>query len=346
MTVRDWRTIAATEMARLYATETARWIRDLAWDPAPALVAVEVARTTWGLPGLVSVDVRGRVRGWTFYLPVQDRLDVGGFVSDSPDTTTALVDAVIERAGSSQRLGGLVYATAPGLASTLASRHVPCERYSYRLRRLDETSGSAVTCGTRPLVRPPDVLRHWSESDIDATSELLYESYERNAGPIGPGATLDDWHGYVTNLVRHAGCGTLLPALSRVLTVDGVVTAAALVSTIAAPTAHLVQLAVHRAHQGTGLGRMLLAAAVDASQSAGFSAMSLLVAENNEAALRLYQEAGFMEQATFISFSSAEISGDQGDENGLRPNSELRTPNSERRTPNPELRTGNAEPEA
>ena len=30
MTVRDWRTIAATEMARLYATETARWIRDLA----------------------------------------------------------------------------------------------------------------------------------------------------------------------------------------------------------------------------------------------------------------------------------------------------------------------------
>ena len=172
-----------------------------------------------------------------------------------------------------------------------------------------------------------------------------YESYERNAGPIGPGATLDDWHGYVTNLVRHAGCGTLLPALSRVLTIDGVVMAAALVSTIAAPTAHLVQLAVHRAHQGAGLGRMLLAAAVDASQSAGFSAMSLLVAESNEAALRLYQEAGFMEQATFISFSSAEISGDQGDENGLRPR-ELRTPNSELRTPNPELRTGNAEPEA
>lgn len=307
MTVRDWRTIAATEMARLYAAETARWIRDLAWDPASALQAVEVARTTWGLPGLVSVNVTGRVRGWTFYLPVQDRLDVGGFVSDSPDTTAALVDALIERAGSSQRLGGLVYATAPDLASILDSRNVPCGRYSYRLRRLDEACGSSVTCATRSLVRPPGVLRHWSESDVGATSELLYESYERNAGPIGPGATLDDWRGYVTNLARHDGCGRLLPALSRVLTIDGVVSGATLVSTISPQTAHLVQLAVRRAHQRTGLGRALLATAVAAACEAGYSSMSLLVSEDNAAALRLYQRAGFIAQGTFVAFRAEDV---------------------------------------
>ena len=49
----DWRTLDATEMAPLYATETGRWLRELAWDSAPAWAAVELARTTWVLPGLV-----------------------------------------------------------------------------------------------------------------------------------------------------------------------------------------------------------------------------------------------------------------------------------------------------
>src|SRR4029079_17297462 len=60
----DWRTLDATEMAPLYATETGRWLRELAWDSAPAWAAVELARTTWGLPGLVCVAVTGRGRRW------------------------------------------------------------------------------------------------------------------------------------------------------------------------------------------------------------------------------------------------------------------------------------------
>lgn len=313
----DWRTLDATEMAPLYATETGRWLRELAWDSAPAWAAVELARTTWGLPGLVCVDVTGRVRGWTFYLPVEGRLDVGGFVSDSSDGTAILVDALIERAGSPQRLGGLVFATAADLASILASRDVFHQRYSYRLLRLDDAPSSPMAGGRQPL-RLPGLLRDWSESDIDATSELLYESYAQNAGPIGPGATLHDWREYVTNLSRHGGCGTLSPVLSRVLTIDDVVAAATLVSTIAPQTAHLVQLAVRRAHQGAGLGHALLATAVEASRHAGFRAISLLVAQDNEGALRLYQQAGFVEQATFVA---------------LRASAELRTLNSELGTP-------------
>jgi ribosomal protein S18 acetylase RimI-like enzyme len=207
-----------------------------------------------------------------------------------------------------------VFATAADLASMLASRHVFHQRYSYRLRRLDEAPSPMVS--DRQPLRWPGLLRAWSESDIDATSELLYESYEQNAGPIGPGATLHDWREYVTNLSRHGGCGTLSPVLSRVLTIDGVVAAATLVSTIAPQTAHLVQLAVRRAHQGAGLGHALLTTAVEASRHAGFLAISLLVAQDNEAALRLYQQAGFVEQATFVA---------------LRASAELRTLNSERR---------------
>lgn len=307
----DWRTLGATEMAPLYASEIERWLRELAWDSAPVWAAVEVARTTWGLPGLVCVDVAGQVRGWTFYLSVKDRLDIGGFVSDSIAVTATLVDALIERAGSPPRLGGLVYATAPGFASILAARRVPHQGYSYRLRQLGGASAPIPT--EREPGRSTSVLRNWSESDLGATSELLYESYERNAGPIGPGATLHDWREYVTNLARHGGCGTLSPALSRVLTIDGIVAAATLVSAIAPHTAHLVQLAVRRTHQGQGLGRALLGTAIEASGQAGFKAISLLVAQDNEPAMRLYQQAGFVEQGTFIA-----LRGEHGQERRAR----------------------------
>ena len=299
MIVRDWRTLDATEMAPLYAAETGRWLRELAWDAAPAWAPVELARTTWGLPGLLCVDATGKVRGWTFYLPVQDRLDVGGFVADSPETTAALVDALIERAGSSERLGGLIYASAPDLEPILASRQVPLQRYSYRVRCVDASAAFPMTAEYR-LLRQIGALREWSEADIDATSQLLYESHDRNAGPIGSGATLEDWREYVANLARHGGCGTLSPAMSRVLTIDGTVAGATLVSTIAPRTAHLVQLAVCRARQGEGLGRALLETAIGAAQQAGFTTMSLLVAQDNEAAMRLYDRAGFAARETFV----------------------------------------------
>lgn len=304
MIVCDWRTLSAPEMVPLYAGETARWQRELAWDPSPMWDAVDRARTTWGLPGMLCLDLSGAVRGWTFYLPVRDRLDVGGLVSDSSETTAALVDALVEHAGSRRHLGGLIYAGAPGLESILASRHVPHVRYSYRMRALQAGRASARTAGERLLVRPPRVLRDWSASDIDATSELLFESYERNAGPIGPDATVDDWRDYVTNLARHGGCGTLSPAISRVLTINGTIAAATLVSTIAPQTAQLVQLAVRRAHQGAGLGRAMLATAIGAARQAGFTSISLLVAQDNPPALRLYQQAGFVERGTFLALGA------------------------------------------
>ncbi len=300
MMVVDWHTLTAAEMSPLYAAETGRWRRELAWDPSASWSAVELARTTWGLPGLLCLDVTGAIRGWTFYLPVQDRFDVGGFVSDSPQTTAALIDTLIERAGSPRRLGGLVYAVAPDLVSILTTRRVPHVRYSYRLRQLDKARVSTRRVEERLLTRPPRILRRWSASDVELIGELLHESYEGSANPVGAGATRADWSTYVESLAQHDGCGRLSPAMSRVLTIDGTVAAAALVSTIAPHTAHLVQLAVRRGHQGVGIGRALLTTVVAAAREARYSAMSLLVAEDNPAALRLYQQAGFIDRGAFV----------------------------------------------
>lgn len=57
---------------------------------------------------------------------------------------------------------------------------------------------------------------------------------------------------------------------------------------------HLVAMMVAPAHQGRGLGRQLLAATVArARQHGGLLQLTLSVTRGNEAAVRLYEDAGF-----------------------------------------------------
>jgi ribosomal protein S18 acetylase RimI-like enzyme len=300
MIVLDWHAVPAGDMARLYAIETGRWSRDLSWDTSTSWAAVELARTTWGLPGVVCVDLSGRIRGWAFYLVAGGRFDVGGLTADSPEATGALVDELIARAGSSHRLGGLIYAASPDVLALLAARGVPHLRYAYRFRRLDSRRSPLHASSEKMLCRPGRGLRAWSEADLDVTGELLHEAYDGTASPIGVDTTVDGWRTYVTNLVRHRACGTLSPAMSRVLTINRTVAGVALVSAISPHTAHLVQLAVGRAHQGTGIGRALLSTVVGTAREAGHTALSLLVAHGNAPAMRLYQQAGFADRGTFV----------------------------------------------
>lgn len=57
---------------------------------------------------------------------------------------------------------------------------------------------------------------------------------------------------------------------------------------------HLVAMMVAPAHQGRGLGRQLLAATVaQARQHSGLLQLTLSVTRGNDAAVRLYEQAGF-----------------------------------------------------
>jgi [ribosomal protein S18]-alanine N-acetyltransferase len=57
--------------------------------------------------------------------------------------------------------------------------------------------------------------------------------------------------------------------------------------------AEVLTLAVARAQRRRGIGRDLLAAGMTAAQSAGAQAVFLEVAADNDAAIALYEEAGF-----------------------------------------------------
>lgn len=59
-------------------------------------------------------------------------------------------------------------------------------------------------------------------------------------------------------------------------------------------TIELVNLYVHPAHQGRGIGRALLHRAVQEAHTSGFTTMSLCVWQENRTALNFYQRLGFV----------------------------------------------------
>lgn len=63
--------------------------------------------------------------------------------------------------------------------------------------------------------------------------------------------------------------------------------------TVAAGEAHLLNVCVHREHQGQGCGSLLLSHALLSAQQAGARDIFLEVRPSNHSALRLYQRYGF-----------------------------------------------------
>jgi ribosomal protein S18 acetylase RimI-like enzyme len=306
--IRDWHAIPAATMAKLYEREASRWAIALGWNMTSAWTTVEVARTTWGLPGLVCTSDDGRIQGWTFYMAGNAGVDVGGLAADSEQVTAALVDALIARAGSPSRLHGLLYATAPSLLHVVGTRGVPCVRYSYRRRALIEGETAL-----RP--RPHDAaesatIAHafevspWSSADLDETAALLCRSYDGLESPIGCDTTKAQWTEYLSKLILHDGCGAFSNRLSLAARAQGVPVAVSLASAIGPQSAHLIQLAVDPRVQRSGLGRALLARTMELAQAEQCMSLSLLVSETNRPGLRLYRGAGFVERGVFVRLGS------------------------------------------
>ena len=98
MRIRDWRYAETPAVEALYEAERRQWLTDLGWDTADAWPEIEGARTAGRLPGLLAVDDRGSICGWTYFL-IDDRVaQVGSLVGESPEATRALIDSVLVRA--------------------------------------------------------------------------------------------------------------------------------------------------------------------------------------------------------------------------------------------------------
>jgi ribosomal protein S18 acetylase RimI-like enzyme len=299
MILRDWRDADPAAARDCYERERQHWLAGLSWDTTWTWATVEQARQARSLPGFLAVDGSGHVRGWAFYVVDDGTLHIGGLVADSDAATRLLLEGILY--GGEQRFAPIaacfVLDRARGLAVALADHGFVVEPFHYLSLPLSDAARHR-DCGGFRLQPEDSPLASWRDDDVEATAALLRASYDEEAGrhfaPDG------DWKRYVTGLVEQAGCGIFDGNLTRVARGDAGLDGAALMTCVAAPTAHLAQLAVRPEARGHGLASRLVREAAGCAAAAGKKELTLLVGEQNRVARRVYAAMGFTTRALFL----------------------------------------------
>jgi ribosomal protein S18 acetylase RimI-like enzyme len=297
MTVRDWRSLPRTEVEPWYRAEQAWWSNTLAWETSSNWTVVEQARTTGTLPGLVLYDGT-RAAGWSFYLIHRSILQIGGLTAPTRAAAGELLDAILASPEAGRSHGAMIFVPIGQgwLSEVVAERGFSVRPFRYLVRALDGPVDRA------PAGQPLAAAR------VSELTTLLSRAYPGAdpARPFAPGGTWDEWADYTAQLVTQTGCGTLEPDCSvlepREPGVPGLL-GAVLTTRLAAHTGHLAQVAVDPGFQGQGIGARMVRTALARLRAHGYTRASLLVADDNLTAGRMYARLGFVETGRFLSAS-------------------------------------------
>lgn len=295
MSLRDWRSLTRIEVEPWYAAEREWWTRTLAWDTSSNWTVVEQARAAGNLPGLVLYD-GPEATAWTFFLVHRSILQIGALTARTPDAAADLLDSIMVTPEAQRAQGAMVFVPVVRgwLADVLADRGFSVRPFRYLLRPLDSSSDGPAT--GQPFVN--DRL-----ADIAALLSRAYPGAD-SARPFAPGGTWEEWADYTAQLVAHTGCGTLVPVCSvleaQAPEVPGLL-GAVLTTRLAAGTGHLAQVAVDPRCQGRGMGERMVRSALVRLRAHGFTQASLLVADDNLPAGKMYERLGFSEAGRFLS---------------------------------------------
>jgi ribosomal protein S18 acetylase RimI-like enzyme len=289
--IRDWRYAETPAVEALYEAERRTWLNELGWDTAESWPEIEGARTAGRLPGLLAVDERGSICGWTYFL-IDDRVaQVGSVVGESAEATRALLDSVIARAaGHAECVTCFSYSHAPGLETALAAHGFEVTRYQYLSR----------TAPAFDAFRP-DGADSWRDGDEVPAADLLRSAYGSNGRFFAAHGLPHEWQRYVHNMLAFPGCGRFDRTATRVLRLDdGRIAALVMMTALSPGVAHVAQVAVHPEHRRQGLAGTLLERALGMAHATGRSRATLLVEDGAGAARTLYSRLGFRPCATFV----------------------------------------------
>jgi ribosomal protein S18 acetylase RimI-like enzyme len=310
MIVEDWRDLDPGDLAPLYEAECRRYRAALYWDLEPSCRIIEDARRNGQLPGLVVRAPGGAIAGWTYFIVHEGVLQVGGLVADSASRLRRMLDRVLQspEATYSRALTAFVFPASPSLQTAFERQRFGVERHAYLARPI---AGGPSADSVRKGLAPGYRLRPLSEIDPAEVVRLTARSYAgmSESRCFAPDGRLDQWAHYLGQLLVTPACGRYLPEASfAVERRDSRDLAGAVIATAIAPeTAHIAQVVVDPGCRRAGLAAELVAASLERARADGFSMLSLIVAEANAPARRLYARLGFSEKASFLFASRAAL---------------------------------------
>jgi ribosomal protein S18 acetylase RimI-like enzyme len=320
ITCEDWRNAPPEDLDACYRIERTRWIRRLQWDAEHTHRLLEGARLTGHAPGVLARDASGAPVGWAYYLLNHRTLQIGGLVAHTGEATRALLDAVLRspEADMAAELRCFAFPVSNALESALVRRRFDVRRHLYLSRPLVPFASAAGShaadngaAGTDAAGDPQAwrlrsrlSITHWQEDEAVSTVRLLARAYAGVAGArcFAPNGRLDEWGSYLAQIIKLAAVGRFLPSTSLRATFpgDGDLAGALLATDLGTGAAHVAQLLVDPSARRRGVARDLIETACGLATAAGFRQMTLIVAEDNQAARALYAAAGFSPLAHFV----------------------------------------------
>jgi ribosomal protein S18 acetylase RimI-like enzyme len=310
----DWRDADEATLGPLYRAECDRWRTALAWDFAPSCAIIEPARREGRLPGVLARRDDDSVAGWTFFVPHDGLLQVGGLVGDTDATCDALLRAAC-RCAEASRVRGItcyLFPPLPGIQHVLETLQFSVEPHRYLVLDLAprglEVAGSRAHASSwtqaQEMVSGSDLrARAFGDANADEIVQLMVRAYAGmpEAACFAPDGRPNQWAHYLLQLLQTRACGRYIPDASIALVdASGALAAALIMTAIDEQTAHLAQVVVDPSWRGRSLARDLFGWSRQVLARRGFRRLTLLVAEGNGTARRLYERLGFADRAVFL----------------------------------------------
>lgn len=304
----DLRHLSAKQLRPLLEAEAHIWQQRLRWNYRGSTELLLQYLDTHVLPGFVALE-NGRVCGFTFCVyegikaVVGDAFSIAAPHHDATSITQTLLRHLLELLRGSpsvDRIESQLLLYDSGSFSHIFAR----EGFSTFPRLFTERDlGSAEVVVHQAQMPPGLSLRRWSSTDYQAAAELIHTCY---AGHVD--ARINDQyrslHGslrFLHNIVRFPGCGVFEGDQSWVVeeALGGRLAGLILCSRVDDGVAHVTQLCVTPERRGQRLGALLLEQCMDHLKQTGYDAISLTVTEENERAVRLYEDHGFVTKHRF-----------------------------------------------
>lgn len=302
----DLDALRASDLERFFRIELDEWRERLYWDVSGAITAMRRALERRGVRGK-AVRCGTTVVAYAYFLVESSRGVVTG-LSIAPEWRGTEAGRVLVRAIVRDLACRELTRIESQFVSFEAPWLVPCfEEEGFRtywrdFRRLPLRR-------PRPLRKTPsDVdIQPWKGWNLTEASMVMQSAHDGgiDAEMNEMYRTSEGCRALLTNVLRHRGCGAALPDPSSLARQSPGRRAVgfAVVTETSSTHAHLAQIAVLPAFQGRGVGRRLLAHAVDRLLDLELETLSLMVSRENRRAADLYASMGFEPVLRFPVFS-------------------------------------------